>query len=122
MDGLTSITPVGPSSHSASVTPTPGCRNNINNHNHNHNHNNNNYNNNEDSTEHIVRMDGGVLEYSAWENPAEEEVTKGLQRLTMLALDLHLRDPSRSVEEHYSERLSAVLRRAEIRFDCSAMH
>ncbi|KXL49277.1 hypothetical protein M433DRAFT_472025 [Acidomyces richmondensis BFW] len=95
----------GPSSHTTSMTPTPGA-----------------HQSNAASTEHIISADGGVLEYSAWETPAEEEVTKGLQRLTMLARDLHLRDPSRSVEEHYSERLSVVLRRAEIQFDCSAMH
>ncbi|KAI6796133.1 hypothetical protein KC363_g4767 [Hortaea werneckii] len=66
--------------------------------------------------------DGPVFpEASAWEGFAEEDVEKGLQRLAMLAKDLHKVDNSKTAEQHYSERLSKILKEAEFQFDASKL-
>ncbi|KAI7275987.1 hypothetical protein KC345_g6854 [Hortaea werneckii] len=66
--------------------------------------------------------DGPVFpEASAWEGFAEEDVEKGLQRLAMLAKDLHKVDSTKTAEQHYSERLSKILKEAEFQFDPSML-
>ena len=66
--------------------------------------------------------DGPVFpEASAWEGFAEEDVEKGLQRLAMLAKDLHKVDNTKTAEQHYNERLSKILKEAEFQFDASKL-
>ncbi|RMX93420.1 hypothetical protein D0867_14210 [Hortaea werneckii] len=73
-------------------------------------------------TEHDYFGDGPVFpEASAWEGFAEEDVEKGLQRLVMLAKDLHKVDNTKTAEQHYSERLSKILKEAEFQFDASKL-
>ncbi|KAK0946932.1 hypothetical protein LTR29_001514 [Friedmanniomyces endolithicus] len=60
-------------------------------------------------------------EHSNWANVAEEDVISGLKRLTMLARDEHKVDPSRTVEEIYSERLAKLLKACELQFDQSKL-
>ncbi|KAI7530321.1 hypothetical protein KC331_g14730 [Hortaea werneckii] len=73
-------------------------------------------------TENDYFGDGPVFpEASAWEGFAEEDVEKGLQRLAMLAKDLHKVDNTKTAEQHYSERLSRILKEAEFQFDASKL-
>ncbi|KAI7236114.1 hypothetical protein KC330_g3915 [Hortaea werneckii] len=73
-------------------------------------------------TENDYFGDGPVFpEASAWEGFAEEDVEKGLQRLAMLAKDLHKVDNTKTAEQHYSERLSKILKEAEFQFDASKL-
>ncbi|GAB1735322.1 hypothetical protein NU219Hw_g2961t1 [Hortaea werneckii] len=73
-------------------------------------------------TENDYFGDGPVFpEASAWEGFAEEDVEKGLQRLAMLAKDLHKVDNTKTAEQHYSERLSKILKEAEFQFDPSKL-
>lgn len=73
-------------------------------------------------TENDYFGDGPVFpEASAWEGFAEEDVEKGLQRLAMLAKDLHKVDNTKTAEQHYSERLSKILKGAEFKFDASKL-
>jgi hypothetical protein len=60
-------------------------------------------------------------EHSTWAAVAEEDVMVGLKRLSMLALDENKMNPTRSVEDYYSERLSKLLRDAELKFDIKKM-
>lgn len=56
-------------------------------------------------------------EFTTWDAFAEEDVASGLQRLAMLAKDLHKVDNTKTVREYYSERLAVILKAAEIDFD-----
>ncbi|KAK0262294.1 hypothetical protein LTS09_003720 [Friedmanniomyces endolithicus] len=60
-------------------------------------------------------------EHSNWANIAEEDVVSGLKRLTMLARDEHKVDPSKTVEEIYSERLAKLIKACELQFDLSKL-
>lgn len=60
-------------------------------------------------------------EHSNWGSVAEEDVEAALQRLAMLARDDHKDDGSKSVEQHYSERLTVLLKKAEIEYDASTL-
>jgi len=54
---------------------------------------------------------------------AEEDVAIGLKRLARLARDDQKQDATgRTAEQHYSERLAALIREAEMEFDCAALH
>ncbi|KAK0863059.1 hypothetical protein LTR87_016364 [Friedmanniomyces endolithicus] len=61
-------------------------------------------------------------EHSNWANVAEEDVVSGLKRLAMLARDEHKVDPSKTVEQIYSERLAKLIKANELQFDQSKMH
>jgi len=61
-------------------------------------------------------------EHSVWGAYAEEDVEKGLKRLAMLARDLHKVDGSKTIEQHYSERLSKLIEEGEIQFDGNMAH
>ncbi|EMC95743.1 hypothetical protein BAUCODRAFT_148622 [Baudoinia panamericana UAMH 10762] len=56
-------------------------------------------------------------EHSTWADLAEEDVSKGLQRLFRVARDEHSLGSSKTIEEYYSQRLGKLLKGAEIRFD-----
>ena len=58
-------------------------------------------------------------EYSEWPNEAEETLSNALKRIAQLAKDMHETNPRKSVEEHYSNFLSKVIKDAEVRFDSS---
>jgi hypothetical protein len=63
-----------------------------------------------------------TFENSTWETVAMEDTTRALQRLMTLAKDLYKKDPSKTVSQHYSERLAILLSEAEIEFDPKCLH
>lgn len=65
----------------------------------------------------VMQAEGGVPEHSKWEDEAEEAMARGLKTLSMLAVDEHNQDPSKSAKEYYSERLAALIKDGEIEFD-----
>ncbi|TKA74078.1 hypothetical protein B0A55_05229 [Friedmanniomyces simplex] len=60
-------------------------------------------------------------EHSNWANVAEEDVMVGLKRLTMLARDEHKVDPTKTIEQIYSERLAKLIRESELQFDLGVL-
>ena len=64
----------------------------------------------------------GLPEFSVWEGIANEDVGLALKRLVMVARDMHQLDKTKSVKQHYSERLHMLLKQSEIEFDCSDLH
>lgn len=56
-------------------------------------------------------------EQSTWAQDAEDDVSKALMRLAMLARDEHKKEPGRTVKQLYSERLARLIKEAEIGFD-----
>ena len=64
----------------------------------------------------------GVPEWSVWGHYAAEDVGLALKRLAMVAKDMHKLDPTKSVKQHYNERLLVLLQQGEIEFDCSDSH
>ncbi|KAK4574240.1 hypothetical protein LTR86_002001 [Recurvomyces mirabilis] len=60
-------------------------------------------------------------EHSTWAGVAEEDVTSGLKRLTMLAKDENKLNPSKSVSEYFSERLAKLIKDAEPDFNPKAL-
>lgn len=63
-------------------------------------------------------MDESTYEHSTWEDIAEEDVTRALARMAMLARDEHNKNGARkSISEYYSARLAKLVEDAEIKFD-----
>jgi len=60
-----------------------------------------------------------TFEHSTWAVVAEEDVTLALKRMAQSARDEHQKDPSKSVEHFYSERLAKLIGTAELEFDAS---
>jgi hypothetical protein len=105
------------------------------------NKNNNNNNNNNNNTisqgtgtnfgtlrarrmvaNHTRAVGNGVREFNQWETYAEEDVANALTRLVTMARDLHDTDPSKSVQQYFSESLMKVLEGMEVKYDCSGLH
>ncbi|KAK4988037.1 hypothetical protein LTR66_007438 [Elasticomyces elasticus] len=61
----------------------------------------------------------GVTEHSTWVDSVTEDLSYMLVRLGQAATDDHLRDPSKSVEQHYSRRLAEVIKNGPVTFDHS---
>ena len=64
----------------------------------------------------------GVLENTTWGPVAEEDTSRALKRMAMLARDEHQKDPTFTVEEYYSMRLAKLIEEAEISFDATHLH
>lgn len=64
----------------------------------------------------------GVLEETMWAVDAEEMASYGLKRLVQLAKDENTRDPSKSVEQYFSEHLSKVIKEAEVKFNAVSLN
>lgn len=60
-----------------------------------------------------------TFEHSMWAVVAEEDVALALKRMAQSARDEHQKDPSKSVEQYYSERLARLIGVAEVEFDAS---
>ena len=60
---------------------------------------------------------GHVHENSTWVKLAVEDVERGLERLATAAKDEHKIDPTKTVEEYYSETLAEIIKGAEIKLD-----
>ncbi|KAK4498268.1 hypothetical protein PRZ48_010926 [Zasmidium cellare] len=60
-------------------------------------------------------------EASTWAALAKEDVENALKRLAMAAKDEHENDPTKSVQQYYSESLSKIIKDAEIEFDVGCM-
>lgn len=58
-----------------------------------------------------------TFEHSTWAVIAEEDVKLALKRMAQSARDEHQKDPSKSVEDYYSERLARLIGTAEVEFD-----
>lgn len=56
-------------------------------------------------------------EFATWKENAIQETHQGLRRIARAAKDHNKIDPTKSVEEHYGEILSKVLKEAEIKLD-----
>lgn len=61
----------------------------------------------------------GVPESTNWAGEAVEMATVGLKRLVQLAKDENAQDPSKSVEQYYSEHLNKVIK--EVGIEINAM-
>jgi ribosomal protein L29 len=53
--------------------------------------------------------EAGVREHSDWANDIEQDIERDLARLANLSVDDHQRDPSKSADEHYRNRLNLLL-------------
>ncbi len=62
-----------------------------------------------------------MLEYSNWGDEAEETVRGALAVLAQLARDENKADPSKSVEEFFSQRLAKLVREGEVQFDVALL-
>jgi hypothetical protein len=62
-----------------------------------------------------------TFEYNTWGPVVEEDTERALKRMAMLARDEHVKDPRRSVQEHYSRRLAKLIEEAEIVFDAKCL-
>lgn len=60
-----------------------------------------------------------TFENSTWSAIAEEDTQRALKRMAMLAHDEYVKDPRRSVQEYYSERLAKLIEEAEVAFDAA---
>lgn len=63
----------------------------------------------------------GVKEISVWDGDALESAANGLKRLVQLAVDQNERDPSKSIEQYFSEHLAQAIKEAELEFDASLL-
>lgn len=59
----------------------------------------------------------GVRESSVWQDEAVYLAENGLRRLAQLAHDLHEQDPSKSVEQYFSEHLAGIVKEIGIEVD-----
>jgi len=60
-----------------------------------------------------------TFEESTWSAVAEEDTQRALKRMAMLAHDEYVKDPRRSIQEYYSERLARLIEEAEVAFDAA---
>lgn len=68
---------------------------------------------------HLRTASSQTFEFTTWGPVAEEDTSRALKRMAMLARDEHTKDPRRSVEEYYSERLARLIEEAEVEFDAT---
>lgn len=59
----------------------------------------------------------GVFEHTFWMDNVREDLGRSLLRMGQLARDLHMTDPSKSVEQHYEEEVRSLLAQGPFQYD-----